>query len=155
MNWILKIVGIRVANTHFFHLPEKGASALYSVSSARVSWIKDVESKNCIANDYLKKKIDLWASLILNDISSNQPLQNVATVGSTQSLLELNKTFTYPLRRPEDSSAVTKHTSQTIQQSELTPQLISEWIIWFKSRVEMQLNCYMCMTYRTVSSTQR
>lgn len=51
------MVGSRAANTHFFHSLENDASALYSVSSARLSWIKDVESKNCIANDYFKKSM--------------------------------------------------------------------------------------------------
>lgn len=51
------MVGSRAANTHFFHPLENDASALYSVSSARLSWIKDVESKNCIANDYFKKSM--------------------------------------------------------------------------------------------------
>lgn len=81
------------SNTHFFCSLENYASVLYLVSSARLPWIKDVESKNLIANDCLE---NLWASLMLNDINSSQPLQNFVTVGSTESLLELNKPFICP-----------------------------------------------------------
>lgn len=45
------------SNTHFFCSLENYASALYLVSSARLPWIKDVESKNLIANDCLEKSM--------------------------------------------------------------------------------------------------
>lgn len=69
---------------------------------------------------------NLWASLMLNDLNSNQPLESVVTLGSTQSLLELNKAFHLPTRGSKDSSAETRCMSQTIQQSEPRPQLSSE-----------------------------
>lgn len=63
---------------------------------------------------------------MLNDLSSNQTLQNVVAVGSTQALLELNKAFLLPTRGSEGSSAETRSVSQTTQQSEPRPQLSSE-----------------------------
>jgi len=78
---------------------------------------------------------------MLNDTRSSPPLQNVVTVGSAPSPLELNKAFPLPTRGSEDSSAETRCVSQTIQHGEPRPQLGSEWTTRFKPRVETQLNC--------------